>query len=575
MIYFWVVVVAIGTATRLVGLIKSVNIRSRQYLPISDGEGIASPKVRSSTIGLNVMFKRFFSTPATFGDRCARPYGWCTIPARAQSCTIFAFVLFNIVACVGNYRLTDGNIYWPEKSAQLLRYVSDRTGIVSLANFPLIWLFGMRNDALLWLTGWGFGTFNAFHRWVARVATVEAVIHSIGYTIMICESGGMTEFLKYWTKHYFWNGELSTIAMCALLLLSLYGLRRAHYELFLVMHIVLSIVALWTMYYHVEIFVDGEWNIFIWPCLAIWIFDRGLRVLRCLVFDWRFWNTKARISYNPDSDLIRMEVPVDRCFLKQAMLQPGCYYYLYALNDLRYLHQSHPFTMAYVYAPSDVSPPTPLRSLSHSGDSSECDSLLNSGSNGSPSMVFLVRPYDGFTSRLRDCCQQHTSDLRVLVEGPYGHSEPLHMFQNVVFVVGGTGIAVPLSHMTRMLSAESMVHTVKIIWAVRQHAFLTLVLEDFRGLLADERVNLEVHVTRRDEAYDDVLGEDLRSVRLLHGRPNIRQSIEATAKDVGSQSLAIVACGPALMADEARKVSVELLATGHNTLEYFEESFKW
>lgn len=68
---------------------------------------------------------------------------------------------------------------------QILRHVSDRTGIISFANFPLIWLFGMRNNVLLWLTGWDFGTYNNFHRWVARVATVQAVIHSIGYTALI------------------------------------------------------------------------------------------------------------------------------------------------------------------------------------------------------------------------------------------------------------------------------------------------------------------------------------------------------------------------------------------------------
>ena len=40
----------------------------------------------------------------------------------------------------------------------------------------------MRNNVLLWLTGWNFSTFNAFHRWTARVATVEAALHGIAYT---------------------------------------------------------------------------------------------------------------------------------------------------------------------------------------------------------------------------------------------------------------------------------------------------------------------------------------------------------------------------------------------------------
>lgn len=35
------------------------------------------------------------------------------------------------------------------------------------------------------LTGWDFGTFNNFHRWIARIATLQAVVHSIGYTVIV------------------------------------------------------------------------------------------------------------------------------------------------------------------------------------------------------------------------------------------------------------------------------------------------------------------------------------------------------------------------------------------------------
>jgi hypothetical protein len=68
---------------------------------------------------------------------------------------------------------------------QFWRYISDRTGIISFANFPIIWLFGMRNNVVTYVTGWDFAAFNNFHRWVARVATLQAVIHSVGYTILI------------------------------------------------------------------------------------------------------------------------------------------------------------------------------------------------------------------------------------------------------------------------------------------------------------------------------------------------------------------------------------------------------
>lgn len=46
----------------------------------------------------------------------------------------------------------------------------------------------MRNNLLMWLTGWDFGTYNNFHRWVARVATVQAIVHSVAYTVQVFDS---------------------------------------------------------------------------------------------------------------------------------------------------------------------------------------------------------------------------------------------------------------------------------------------------------------------------------------------------------------------------------------------------
>ncbi|KAF1917219.1 ferric-chelate reductase-like protein [Ampelomyces quisqualis] len=581
MYYFWIAVVTVGVSTRLLSLVGSLQERKRHEIDSGYHSGPKRPRRKFLPSLSGVWLKRYLITPATFGNHCSQPYGWCTIPPRVQSITILVFVILNITLCICSYELTEGNLYWPEKSAQLLRFVSDRTGIISLANFPLVWLFGMRNDVLMWITGWGFGTYNAFHRWVARLATVQAVIHSLGYTIMILESGGWSHFLKYWRKHYFWNGELATIAMCALLAFSLYGIRRAHYEIFLVTHIVLSIVTLWTMYYHVEIFTKGEWNIFIWPCLVIWVLDRVLRAGRIITFNRSFWNTKATASYDPASNLVRMDVDGNKNWMQP---EPGSYYYIHVLDDIMFAHQNHPFTLAYISTNTAKSSSTPLSPACRpafyrtaSEESTESDALLASSKNSRPSnLVFLIRPYDGFTSRLKSHCLLHPKQLRVLVEGPYGHSEPLHHFPAVLFIVGGTGVAVPLSHMSRLLSASSRTQSVKIVWAVREHAFLASILRDFASLLEDERIDVEVHVTHKEEVADQVLGEDLKSVRIVAQRPDVRRKVREAADDTGRNGdLAIVACGPAGMADEARSASVDMLAEGYGGVEYFEESFKW
>jgi hypothetical protein len=62
-------------------------------------------------------------------------------------------------------------------------YLSDRAGIIATANFPLLWVFASRNDVFMWLTGWSFATFNVFHKWLARIVTIQAILHSVGYTV--------------------------------------------------------------------------------------------------------------------------------------------------------------------------------------------------------------------------------------------------------------------------------------------------------------------------------------------------------------------------------------------------------
>ena len=189
MVNFWVVVVLFGIGYRLYSAICykfGWNMHPSNY-----------------SLGLSRWTKRNILLPATFGQHCSQNIWWCTIPPRVQSLTLTAFALMNVAFCFHGYKFTSVNLLYvscprashrvapltngsfPTFEHQIFRYVSDRTGVISFANFPVIWLFGMRNNVAMWLTGWDFGTYNNFHRWVARIATVQAVVHSIGYTILI------------------------------------------------------------------------------------------------------------------------------------------------------------------------------------------------------------------------------------------------------------------------------------------------------------------------------------------------------------------------------------------------------
>ncbi|KAH8602445.1 ferric reductase like transmembrane component-domain-containing protein [Bisporella sp. PMI_857] len=601
MYYFWVVVVLIGASVRFLGFCLSVIQSKSQWQPIP---GSANPESETSAIKrkgniltfMHTQIKRYVTVPATFGYIHAQNIWWCTIPTRIQSLTIAAFIIINVVLCSISYRVFKDNQYWPDISTQVWRYLADRTGVISTANLALIWVFGIRNSSLLWLTGWDFATYNNFHRWVARVATVQAVIHSVAYTVLIFgkESfkDGWETYVAYLYMRWFLVGVAATIFMVAICCFSVYGLRRNFYEIFLILHLVLSGLVIVTMFGHVEIF-NGEYDGYMWPCVFIWIFDRILRIARILLFNFRFWNTKALVIYDPTSNIIRLIVPYSTSFIKP---RPGTFYYITSLSEFK-VWESHPFTLG--YSTSEREPSQKLhsqsRALSHgtmsppqqdvlpidrpttasSSRSFELQSLLPSSTTVPPqSMVFIIRPYDGFTARLRDAAILHATTLRLLVDGPYGETQPFHKYENVLFVVGGTGIAVPLSYLDALLSPSSNATSLRIVWAVREHKLLTdAIANDFRGALENdnEKFELAAYITQAEEADKD----EVEGVRVYHGRPDIREQVEEAARNAGGRSLAVVACGPGPMADQTRRAVVDMLGNGYGKLEYFEESFNW
>ena len=118
-------------------------------------------------------------------------------------------IIINVILCAVNYTAFDRNLFWKDHGAQVWRFFADRTGYLSYANTVVFFAFGIRNNVLIWMTGWKYGTFNRFHRWIARVATVEAILHSIGYTAFYFvdpESGFAAYSAEF--KECFWYVQL-------------------------------------------------------------------------------------------------------------------------------------------------------------------------------------------------------------------------------------------------------------------------------------------------------------------------------------------------------------------------------
>lgn len=169
----------------------------------STGSDIEGTPLSSRSSKLTVLFKKYFLPPATFNaSHIHRPFH-LSIPLRSQSILISLYLLLNLIFMCVDYHLFSANLYWPaEENIQLTRYIADRSGILAFAQIPLLIAFAGRNNILIWLTGWGFQTFNVWHKWIARVCSIHTFVHSVGYTVYTFQEGGAVVLALYYQDTY-------------------------------------------------------------------------------------------------------------------------------------------------------------------------------------------------------------------------------------------------------------------------------------------------------------------------------------------------------------------------------------
>ncbi|KAG9600986.1 putative plasma membrane ferric-chelate reductase, partial [Aureobasidium melanogenum] len=484
---------------------------------------------------------------------------------------------------------------WDDKSQQLWRYVADRTGIMAYATLPLIWIFAGRNNVFLWMTGLSYQTFNIYHRHIARAGTILAIVHSAVYTWLFVEFEGWVMFRRELTQLWLLLGVVATITMCLLLLLSASWLRIKFYETFLVLHIMLSVVTLVGCFLHTSIF-DARYDAYLWPIVIVWLLDRALRLFRLVACNVHvrlgkqvIHHTHSIASYSEESDVIRLDVRTNS-FLTQSAA--GQFYYLYQPSNWQG-YENHPFTLGAWSSQSSASEDADTYLLQDDDLPNQFDQSESGPKYQSTvqNLTFWIRPYDGWTRRLRDECIQAPTRLiepTILLEGPYGHHCPISSFDSVLLVAGGTGIAsaVPyvLEHMALSKTGRSDTTHMHLLWTVRQASFIEEVFaQELRTAAQRDDFSADLFFTRQSEepkhGEEQLRSEEnvyLRS-RLQYGRPDIAAAITkaATRAEMTGVKLAVLVCGPPAMADEARLAVHRSLKRGCHSLQYFEESFGW
>ncbi|OAA60317.1 serine/threonine-protein kinase [Niveomyces insectorum RCEF 264] len=613
---FWFAILVFGMTQNA---IRKVIEKRRGYVYAdaaaeSRGRKVGKPGIFAKSVAVT---RKYFVTPSTLPPYHQIRFMGCTIPTRAESFVITSYwIIVLVLSCIDIHSMKD-NIFWDYSASQIWRGIADRTGTMSYGNIPILWMFSGRNNIFIWLTGWSFGTFNMFHRHVARMATLQAIFHSIGWTGYYYAEHFGNYYRSDYQEFWFTIGVVATVVMSFIILFSFSYFRTKFYENFLLVHIVLSVLLIVFLYYHTSIYDLDQYNYpFLFTAAGIWAFDRFARLIRqayCNIHVSRnrgkgVLTTKATVTYHAAANLLTLDIiPAN----DKIFPGPGQHYFVY--QPLRFLGwENHPFTLARW---TQASPKDDLH------------------------LQFWVRPNKGWTKKLMNECikkgsngdgESATIPTTLLLEGPYGASEPLHCFDQVLLVAGGSGIAGVLPYLLdyvrradegAVAAAASggnsgriptRTRHVTLVWADRREAYIRFVADGCLASVLDRPdVQVSFHLTTAavnststassltDAVHspseektgvlassDDLSGSGGSATKrhlargqyhILSGRPDVLSTVRKLATSVHDtdERLAVMVCGPGEMSDNVRHVVAESMEKGRDSIEYFEESFGW
>ncbi|KAF1849358.1 uncharacterized protein K460DRAFT_428911 [Cucurbitaria berberidis CBS 394.84] len=478
----------------------------------------------------------------------ALPFSLGNAPTRGQTMYIIFFVILNIIATAAGYHSfqNPANSMFDDRWQEIMAYISSRTGVLAFALAPLTILLAGRNNILLWLTNWSHSTYLLLHRWVARVFTLQVILHSILEFMLYKRRGevGAEQKEPYWI----W-GIVATVACVIMVVISTLYFRRMTYEIFLIVHIIMAIFVIAGSWYHVEIRFTRKWGYELWlyAACAVWFFDRIIRVGRILKNGRR----KAEVTQITE-DIVRIDVKDVRW---QALPGRHTYAYFPTLNPLR-PWENHPFS----------SIPTALlqsrghsvtASSSSSGSQHSAEDIEKSGAIGKkgPSTT-ITRPkthggstagislYVRKSAGLTKALNQHAS-LLTLLDGPYPNNSTSGVLKTdrLILIAGGIGI-------TAILPFIAHHPNVKLYWSVKASG---------QGLVND---------------LSDVL-QGLREKEVsVGGRLDVTSTLEKEEAE-GWKRIGVVVCGPGGLCDNVRSIVCRKGREGGAVWELDVEAFSW
>ncbi|CAF9912499.1 MAG: hypothetical protein HETSPECPRED_000954 [Heterodermia speciosa] len=339
--------------------------------------------------------------------------------------------------------------------------VAIRAGMLAVAMMPWIVALSMKANLITMLTGIGHERLNVLHRWGAYICLFLSLIHTIPfYVTPIWDKGGLLVFKSYFKgqTYIYGTGIAALVPLLVLCVHSLPVFRRKMYELFVALHVPISIVYLAMLFWHCHNYLTS-WN-YLAATAGIWFISYCTRLF------YLNWTNPRRMSWLIGEEAavtILPENAVKVTIPSQVRWSPGQYVYL-RMPGIS-IFENHPFTIASLCSqdfPSDY------------GEQYR-------------DMTLVFRPFGGFTRKVLDAAidKGPYKTFRAFIDGPYGGMQrDLASFDTVILFAGGSGITAIVSQLLdlikKMRDGKAVTRKVEVVWALKRPETMEWFKEELR-----------------------------------------------------------------------------------------------
>ncbi len=336
-----------------------------------------------------------------------------------------------------------------------------RAGMLAVALMPWIVALSMKANLITMLTGIGHERLNVLHRWGGYLCLFLSLIHTIPFYITpVWDQGGLAVFKSFSTGQYYiyGTGVAALVPLLFLCLHSLPFLRAWMYELFVALHVPVSIVFVGMMFWHCHKYLTS-WN-YLFATVAIWLLSYCVRLFflnwaNPRRFSWLIGEESA-VTVLPEN-AVKVTIPT------QMKWRPGQYVYL-RMPGIS-VFENHPFTIA---------------SLCSDDFPSEYGEQYRD-------MTLVFRPFGGFTRKVLNAAIDDgpMKTYRAFIDGPYGGMQrDLASFDTVILFAGGSGITAIVSQLLdlikKMRDGKAVTKQVHVVWALKRPETMEWFKEELR-----------------------------------------------------------------------------------------------